>query len=94
MLQQQQQSPQQQPALGTVAAGAPAWHTHVVPGAHAEVPQFVLQRVVLPSILHQVGAILLGAAHLGPVRHTLVLCGQRGWGEDQEAAGKGGKAEQ
>lgn len=56
--------------------------THVIHRTHAEVPEFVLQCIMLPGVLHKVGTIFLCAAHLWPVRHTFVLCGQTGQGED------------
>lgn len=99
--QQQRDSSQQLPGLGVWWLPDPGvgWqllvtHTHIILRAHAEVPEFVLQGVVLPCVLHKVGAILLRAAQLWPVRHTFVLCGQRGQGEDGQKAGEREKAEQ
>ena len=63
-------------------------HTHVILRAHAEVPELVLQCIVLSSVLDKVGTILLCAAQLWPVRHTFVLCGQKGQGEDGQKAGE------
>lgn len=68
-------------------------HTHIILRTHTEVPEFVLQCIVLPSVLHKVGTVLLRAAQLRPVRHTFVLCGQRGQGEDGQKAGGREKAE-
>lgn len=63
-------------------------HTHVILRAYAEVPELVLQCIVLSSVLDKVGTILLCAAQLWPVRHTFVLCGQKGQGEDGQKAGE------
>lgn len=61
---------------------------------HTEVPELVLQCIMFPSVLHKVGTVFLHAARLWPVRHTFVLCGQRGQGEDGQKAGKRERAEQ
>lgn len=56
--------------------------------------EFVLQCIMLPSVLHKVGTVFLHAAHLWPVRHTFALCRQRGWDEDEQEVGKREEAEQ
>lgn len=99
--QQHHPSTQQFPGLGVWWLLDPGvgWqplvrHTHIILRAHAEVPEFVLQCFVLPSVLYEVGTVLLHAAQLWPVRHTFALCGQRGQGEDGQKAGEREKADQ